>query len=105
MYVRILQIKFPNELAKKSVMVLSRSIMQDFFKYGLLMRFNTEISTNTLMITALWKTKEYFEKAKENYGDKFVIEVREMGGIVTVFDGPSEVDKAKDIDYSNFNEF
>ena len=38
MYVRILQIKFPNELAKKSVMVLSRGIMQDFFKYGLLMR-------------------------------------------------------------------
>ena len=66
MYVRVLQIKFPNELAKKSVMVLSRGIMQDFFNYGLLMRFNTEISTNTLMITALWKTKEYFEKAKEN---------------------------------------
>ena len=66
MYVRVLQIKFPNELAKKSVMVLSRGIMQDFFKYGLLMRFNTEISTNTLMITALWKTKGYFEKAKEN---------------------------------------
>ena len=105
MYVRVLQIKFPNELAKKSVMVLSRGIMQDFFKYGLLMRFNTEISSNTLMITALWKTKEYFEKAKEKYGDKFVNEVREMGGIVTVFDGPSEVDKAKEIDYSNFNEF
>ena len=105
MYVRVLQIKFPNELAKKSVMVLSRGIMQDFFKYGLLMRFNTEISTNTLMIIALWKTKEYFEKAKEKYGDKFVSEVREMGGIVTVFDGPSEVDKAREIDYSNFNEF
>ncbi len=35
----------------------------------------------------------------------FVREVKEMGGIVTVFDGPSEVDKAKEIDYSNFNEF
>ena len=86
-------------------MVLSRGVMQDFFKYGLLIRFNTEISANTLMITALRKTKEYFQKAKEKYGDKFVSEVREMGGIVTVFDGPSEVDKAKDNDYSNFNEF
>jgi len=45
-------------------MALSRGIMQDFFKYGLLMRFNTEISTNTLMISALWKTKEVFENAK-----------------------------------------
>ena len=105
MYVRVLQIKFPNELAKKSVMVLQRGIMKDYFKHGLLMRINTEISTNTLMITALWKTKEYFEKAKEKYGDKFVSEVKEMGGIVTVFDCTSEVDKAKEIDYSNFNEF
>ena len=32
-------------------------------------------------------------------------EVKEMGCIVTIFDGPSEVDKAKNIDYSNFNEF
>ena len=105
MYVRVLQIKFPNELAKKSVMVLSRGIMKDFFKYGLLMRFNTEISNNTLMITALWKTREFFEQAREKYGDKFVSEVKEMGGIVTILDGPSEVDKAKNIDYSNFNEF
>jgi len=105
MYVRILQIKFPNELAKKSVMVLQRGIMKDYFKHGLLMRINTEISTNTLMITGLWKTQEFFEQAKEKYGDKFVSEVKEMGGIVTVFDGPSEVDKAKEIDYSNFNEF
>ena len=66
MYVRVLQIKFPNELAKKSVMVLSRGVMQDFFKYGLLMRFNTEISTNTLMITALWKLKSFLNKLEKN---------------------------------------
>ena len=105
MYVRVLQIKFPNELAKKSVMVLQRGIMKDYFKHGLLMRINTEISTNTLMITGLWKTQEFFEQAKEKYADKFVSEVKEMGGIVTVFDGPSEVDKAKEIDYSSYNEF
>ena len=57
------------------------------------------------MITALWKTKEYFEKAREKYGDKFVSEIKEMGCIVSIFDGPSEVDKAKEIDYSIFNEF
>ena len=104
MYVRVLQIKFPNELAKKSVMVLQRGIMKDYFKDGLLMRINTEISTNSLMITGLWKTQEFFEQAREKYGDKFVSEVKEMGCIVTIFDGPSEVDKAKNIDYSNFNE-
>ena len=59
-----MQTTFPNEFAKKSEMVLSRGIMQDFFKYRLLMRFNTEISTNTLMISALWKTKEVFENTK-----------------------------------------
>ena len=84
MYVRVLQIKFPNELAKKSVMVLQRGIMKDYFKYGLLMRINTEISTNSLMITGLWKTQEFFEQAREKYGDKFVSEVKEMGCIVTI---------------------
>ena len=64
MYVRVLQIKFPNELAKKSVMVLSMGIMRDFFKYGLLMRFNTEVSPNTLMITALCKTQEFVKLAR-----------------------------------------
>ena len=59
-----MQTTFPNEFAKKSEMALSRGIMQDFFKYGLLMRFNNEISTNTLMISALWKTKEVFENTK-----------------------------------------
>ena len=43
MYVRVMQIKFTNELAKKSVMVLSRGVMKDYFKNWLLMRFNTEI--------------------------------------------------------------
>ena len=33
MYVRVMQIKFPNELAKKSVMVLSRGVMKDYFKH------------------------------------------------------------------------
>ena len=87
MYIRVLQIKFPNELAKKSVMTLSRDIMKHFFKYRLLMRFNTKITANTLMITALWKTKEYFEQAREKYGDKFVSDVKEMGCIVTILDG------------------
>ena len=49
------------------------------------------------MITGLWKTQEFFEQAREKYGDKFVSEVKEMGCIVTIFDGPSEVDKAKNI--------
>ena len=46
--------------------------MKDYFNYGLLMRINPEISTNSLMITWLWKTQEFFEQPKEKYGDKFV---------------------------------
>ena len=51
------------------------------------------------------ETQEFFEQARVKYGDKFVNEVKEMGCIVTIFDGLSEVDKAKKIDYSNFNEY
>ena len=36
MYTRVINIKFPNELAKKSVIALSRAITKDHFKQGLL---------------------------------------------------------------------
>ena len=42
---------------------------------------------------------------QKKYGDKFVAEVKEMGGIVTISDGLSEIDRAKEIDLSKFNEF
>tara|TARA_A100001388_G_C28364524_1_gene309460 strand:- start:17 stop:334 length:318 start_codon:yes stop_codon:yes gene_type:complete len=105
MYVRVLQIKFPNELAKNSVNALSRDMTKEFFKSGLLLRFNTDTSPNSLMITLLWEKKELFDIARKKYGDKFVAEVKEMGGIVTISDGLSEIDRAKEIDLSKFNEF
>ena len=38
------------------------------------------------------------------FGSKFIKEVKELGGIVTINEGPAEVDKAKEIDFSKFNE-
>jgi len=35
----------------------------------------------------------------------FLSEVKEMGGIISVSEGNAEVDKAKEIDFSDFNEF
>ena len=42
--------------------------MREFFKNGLLMRFNTDVSSNSLMVTALWKTEEVFLNAKKVWG-------------------------------------
>ena len=36
--------------------------------------------------------------------EKFIKEVKEMGGIISIAEGDAEVDKAKDIDFSKFNE-
>jgi len=105
MYVRVLQIKFPNELAKKSVIALSRNVTKDHFKNGLILRLHTDISSNSSMIILLWKTRELFEAARKKFGDRFVAEVKEMGGIITISEGPSEVDIAKEIDFSKFNQF
>ena len=35
---------------------------------------------------------------------KFIADMKELGTIVTINEGPAEVDKAKEIDYSKFNE-
>ena len=105
MFIRVLHIKFPNELAKKSVIALSRTVTTNHFKNGLLIRLNADISSNSCMIILLWKDRSNFDVARKNFGEKFIAEVKEMGGIITISEGDAEVDKAKEIDFSNFNEF
>ena len=39
------------------------------------------------------------------FGSKFITEIKELGAIITINEGPAEVDKAKEIDFSKFNEF
>ena len=105
MFIRVLNIKFPNELAKKSVIALSRSLTEEQFSNGLLIRLHADTSTNSCMIILLWKDRSSFDLARRNFGEKFVAEVKEMGGIINISEGNAEVDKAKEIDFSNFNEF
>ena len=57
------------------------------------------------MIILLWKDRYNFDIARKNFGEKFIKEVKEMGGIISISEGDAEVDKAKDIDFSKFNEF
>ena len=56
MFIRVLHIKFPNELAKKSVIALSRSVTKEQFSNGLLIRLHADTSANSCMIILLWKT-------------------------------------------------
>ena len=68
MFLRILTIKFPNELAKKSVVALSRSLTKDQFKNGLLIRLHGDISVNSCVIILLWKDRYNFDIARKNFG-------------------------------------
>ena len=105
MFIRVLHIKFPNELAKKSVIALSRTVTTKHFKNGLLIRLHANISSNSCMIILLWNDRSSFDVARKNFGEKFIAEVKEMGGIITISEGDAEVDKAKEIAFSQFNEF
>ena len=51
-----------------------------------------------------WRNKQDFEEAYKVFGSKFIADMKELGTIVTINEGPAEVDKAKEIDYSKFNE-
>ena len=104
MYLRVLHFKFPNELAKKSVIALTRNITKDQFKNGLLMRLHADISLNSSIAVLLWRNKEDFMETYKVFGSKFIAEIKELGANITINEGPAEVDKAKEIDYSKFNE-
>ena len=56
MYLRVLNFKFPNELAKKSVIALTRNTTKDQFKNGLLMRLHADISQNISVAVLLWRS-------------------------------------------------
>ena len=105
MYLRVLHFKFPNELAKKSVIALTRNITKDQFQNGLLMRLHADVSSNSSLAVLLWRNKEDFMETYKTFGSKFIAEIKELGAIITINEGPAEVDKAKDIDFSKFNEF
>tara|TARA_A100001015_G_scaffold198531_1_gene221528 strand:+ start:526 stop:804 length:279 start_codon:yes stop_codon:yes gene_type:complete len=92
-------------LAKKSVIELTRNTTKDQFKNGLLMRLHADVSPNISIAVLLWRSKKDFEKVYKLFGSKFIAEMKELGTIVTSNEGPAEVDKAKEIDYSKFNEF
>ena len=62
MYLRVLNFKFPNELAKKSVIALTRNTTQDQFKNGLLMRLHADISQNISVAVLLWRSKKILKK-------------------------------------------
>ena len=50
------------------------------------------------MIILLWNDRSNFDVARKNFGEKFIAEVKEMGGIITISEGDAEVDKAKEIE-------
>ena len=91
-------------MAKKSVIELTRNTTKDQFKNGLLMRLHADVSPNISIAVLLWRSKKDFEKVYKLFGSKFIAEMKELGTIVTSNEGPAEVDKAKEIDYSKFNE-
>ena len=77
MYLRVLNFKFPNELAKKSVIALTRNTTKDHFKNGLLMRLHADISPNISIAVLLWRSKKDFEEVYNVFGSKFIAEMKE----------------------------
>ena len=69
------------------------------------MRLHADVSSNSSIAVLLLQNKEDFEETYKIFGSKFIGEKKELGAIITINEGPAEVDKAKEIDYSKFNEF
>ena len=62
-------------------------------------------SSNSSIAVLLWRNKEDFKETYKVFGSKFIAEIKELGAIITINEGTTEVDRAKEIDFSKFNEF
>ena len=105
MYLRVLHFKFPNELAKKSVIALTRNITKDQFKNGLLMRFHPYVSSNSSLAVLLWRNKEDFMETYKAFGSKFIAEIKELGAIITINEGLQKLIKQKILIFPNVMDF
>ena len=89
MYVRIINYKFPNELARNAVKALAINSTKYQWENGLLMRYLVDINSNTTFTVLAFKDKKTAEDGWKKFGLKFNKEVKEMGVIVSVSEGLS----------------
>ena len=68
------------------------------------MKLHADVSSNGSTAVLLWRNKEDFMETYKVFGLKFIAEIKELGANITINERPAEVDKAKEIDYSKFNE-
>ena len=87
MYVRIINYKFPNELAKNAVKALAINSTKYQWENGLLMRYLVDINSNTTSTVLAFKNKEAADDGWKKFGLKFNKEVKEMGVIVSISEG------------------
>ena len=98
MYVRIINYKFPNELARNAVKALAINSTKYQWENGLLMRYLVDINSNTTFTVLAFKDKKTAEDGWKKFGLKFNKEVKEMGVIVSVSEGLSSGEINANID-------
>ena len=86
-------VKLQNKLAKDSIVMSLKSVSEHLFSEdrGLLMRCFTNVSDTQVDIFHLWTDKSYQVKARKELS-KFVENIKDMGGVVSMVEGECEVE-------------
>jgi len=97
-------VKLQNKLAKDSIMMSLKNVSQHLFTEdrGLLMRCFTNVSNTQVDIFHLWKDKSYQLKTRKELS-KFVEDIKDMGGVVSMSEGECEVEMSSLINSSLIN--
>jgi len=97
-------VKLQNKLAKDSIMMSLKNVSQHLFTEdrGLFMRCFTNVSNTQVDIFHLWKDKSYQLKTRKELS-KFVEDIKDMGGVVSMSEGQCEVEMSSLINSSLIN--
>ena len=101
MYAVHVTVKVQNKLAKKSIILSLKEWSAYLFeKNGLIFRCFVDRAENQVEIFHVWESKELVEKTRIENSNEFWEQIREMGGQISKFEGPCEVEMSKE--FSNF---
>ena len=105
MYAAHISIKVQNQLAKKAIILSLKDWSNDLFKKenGLILRTFVDKAENQIEIFHVFENKVLMEKVRRESSNEFWAQIKEMGGQVSRYDGPCEIEMSKNFEDYKIN--
>ncbi len=105
MYSVNISIKVQNQLAKKAIVLALKDWSNHLFKKenGLILRTFMDKAENQIEIFHVFEKKTLMEKVRKESSNEFWLQIKEMGGQVSRYEGECEVEMSKNFEDYEIN--